>query len=159
LRRETIVKKPTTKSYITTPHEVHEYQQVKFLDESLWNCYYDGVSGCLACENNLSQGPNSGSTGALIVDVKAQYKGKSWDADSGRQRTHCIYPGYTWYTCGVSGGVNMVIEPPTEWLDCFVNGDKPTNPAGPSGGANPNSQDRADCPLDPRKGGCPNGRF
>ncbi len=124
------MEKGPTSYPITTPHEIHEYQQVKFVDENLWECFFDGVSGCMACENNLSQGPNSGNTGALIVDLRAQYKGPSWDANSGRNRTHCVYPGYTWYTCGLSGGVNMVIEPGTDWLSCFPFGDRPMNPMG-----------------------------
>jgi hypothetical protein len=93
--------------YMVTPHEIHEYQQVKFVDEKLWKCYMEESTGCFACENTLAQGPNEGNTGALIVDIRAQYKGASWDANNnGRYRTHCIYPGYTWRTCGVSGGMN-----------------------------------------------------
>ncbi|KAL7478740.1 hypothetical protein ACHAW6_004498, partial [Cyclotella cf. meneghiniana] len=76
--RKAKVDKEPTRYPISTPHEIHEYQQVKFVDENLWECYFDGVSGCMACENNLSQGPNSDNTGALIVDLRAQYKGPSW---------------------------------------------------------------------------------
>lgn len=88
---------------IPTPHEVHEYQQVKFLDEPLWRCRLEGgADGCVACRNPTQ--------GAFIVEVKSNYKRADWNirTDTQEVREHCVYPDQEFWACL---STNMVIEP------------------------------------------------
>mmetsp|Transcript_22071 Transcript_22071/g.47998 ORF Transcript_22071/g.47998 Transcript_22071/m.47998 type:complete len:219 (+) Transcript_22071:366-1022(+) len=99
----------------TAPHEVHQFEQVKFLEEPEWECEFDSVAdivGCLKCRNPREIGGE-----ALVVQVKAMYKRVNLNEKNeiaNPPREHCIFPGrgYFW-TCFNS---NLVIEPDSEWL-------------------------------------------
>lgn len=97
----------------SAPHEVHQFEQVKFKDEAKWECEEDtigGVTGCMKCRN-----PGSLDDEALVVEVKAMYKRPNFNLKGDDPvRQHCIFPkrGYFW-TCFNS---NLVIEPASEWL-------------------------------------------
>merc|ERR1711957_149255 len=78
-----------------------------------------GAVGCLACKNPRPVGGD-----ALIVQIQAMYKRKSWminDNKINKPRNHCVYPqrGEFW-SCFNS---NLVIEPDSDWLGDL--GDKP----------------------------------
>jgi len=99
----------------TAPHEVHQFEQVKYYDEPEWACNMDSVAGhvgCIKCWNPRDEGED-----ALIVEVKAMYKREELnikDETVNKPRKHCIFPGrgYFW-TCFNS---NLVIEPDSDWL-------------------------------------------
>lgn len=106
----------------TAPHEVHQYEQTKFYDESEWACEFAdirGTVGCLKCRNPRPVGGE-----ALIVEVKAMYKREDLnvkDETTNKPRKHCIFPGRgEFWTCF---NTNLVIEPDTSWLGALK--DKP----------------------------------
>jgi len=108
---------------VEAPHEVHQFEQVKFYDEPEWDCRFDNIQdvvGCLVCKNGKSEGNN-----ALIVEVKAMYKRSDWtikDETVNPPRKHCLYPEHgEFWTCFNS---NLVIEPDTTWLPPDIR-DKP----------------------------------
>ena len=106
----------------TAPHEVHEYEQVKFFDEPKWACEFEDIGGkaaaCMRCWN-----PGNIGDEALIVEVKSQYKRADWnirDETIDPPRKHCIWPkrGDFW-TCF---NYHLVIEPDTDWLEGNLDG-------------------------------------
>lgn len=107
---------------LPAPHEVHEYEQVKFEDEPEWSCDEVTVAdtiGCLKCIN-----PRPTDQEALIVEVKSMYKRTDFDVRDeilDPPRKHCIFPGRgPFFTCM---NHKLVIEPDTSWLGSFK--DKP----------------------------------
>lgn len=85
---------------IPTPHEVHEYQQIKYLDPEDWTCHMK--MGCLVCKNETDA--------PLIAEVKANYKREIWfiRTDTQEVREHCVNPEQEIWACL---NTNMVIEP------------------------------------------------
>ena len=98
------------------PHEVHQYEQVKYFDETEWECRQIEISnqiGCIECYN-----PGEVGAEGLVVEVKAMYKREDLrikDESINKPRKHCIWPERgSFYTCFNS---NLVIEPDTDWLN------------------------------------------
>merc|ERR1719384_945567 len=112
-------KKGKKKGKYPAPHEVHQYEQVKFNDEPEWDCKdadVAGLIGCIQCWNPREVGGD-----ALVVQVKAMYKRENFnirDETLDPPRDHCIFPnGASFWTCFNS---NLVIEPDTAWLDSTI---------------------------------------
>jgi len=104
------------KETFPAPHEVHQFEQVKFHEEDQWDCRTDaiaGVTGCLACKSTKEE--------ALLVEVQSIYKRADANINNAPTRKHCIFPGQgEFYTCFNS---NLVIEPDSAWLKPYS--DKP----------------------------------
>uniref|UniRef100_A0A7R9ZIZ3 Uncharacterized protein n=1 Tax=Pseudictyota dubia TaxID=2749911 RepID=A0A7R9ZIZ3_9STRA len=112
---------------LPTPHELHQYEQIKFQEEPLWKCRFE--MGCVICKN-----PNPIGGQALLVEIKSQYKRADWNVpDDQSVREHCIMPQQEIAACTTS---NIVIEPDTSFLP---NGDRPSV-----------SGNYLTCPEDPR---------
>lgn len=84
---------------IETPHEIHEYQQVKYVPNSAWKCRVS--DGCTICKNATSV--------PAIIEVKANYKRADWNirTDTQEVREHCVNPRQEVWAC-FSG---YIVEP------------------------------------------------
>jgi hypothetical protein len=112
---------------LVSPHEVHLYEQIKYINEPDWECRLQ--YGCVICKN-----PNPVGGPALLCEVKSQYKRANWAIpDTQSTREHCIMGQQEIWACLES---NLVIEPDTSFLP---NGDRPMMPGNVT-----------TCPDDPR---------
>jgi hypothetical protein len=88
---------------IPTPYEVHEYQQIKYLNPEKWTCRVE--HNFVICKNKTKA--------PLIAAVKAQYKRTDWNLrpTENEATEHCVKPGAEIWASMTN---NMVIEPAPE---------------------------------------------
>jgi hypothetical protein len=102
---------------IPTPHEVHAYDQARFVPNDAWKCKVK--DGCVICENVTTE--------PAIVEVKAMYKRADLNVrdmsplpGNLETREHCVNPGQEVWAC-LNG---YIIEPEP--------GSRPNTPGNPS---------------------------